>query len=156
MGAAPFYQRFTRSVRAAGCVSWPRGVCRSDTTTVTQLDFCAVSPVSPAALFLASGFAQDAYDEDYHVFTDAPRLLLTKQRLRLLQRERDRQSMRWLQFDALVSGGAPMPEQGLAWALYYQVAKNQPSGRKAVEWAVDDKHTDARPARADFRLVLAV
>jgi hypothetical protein len=88
--------------------------------------------------------AQDAYEEDFHVFTDAPRLLLNKQRLRLVQRERERQSMRWLQFDSLVSGGAPMPEQGLAWALYYQVAKNQPAGRKAVEWAVDDKHTDAR------------
>jgi len=37
-----------------------------------------------------------------------------------------------------------MPEQGLAWALYYQVAKNQPAGRKAVEWAIDDKHMDAR------------
>jgi hypothetical protein len=87
---------------------------------------------------------QDAYEEDFHVFSDAPRLLLTKQRLRLLQRERERQSMRWMQFDTLVSGGAPMPEQGLAWALYYQVAKNQPAGRKAVEWAVDDKHTEVR------------
>ena len=67
--------------------------------------------------------AQDAYEEDFHVFTDAPRLLLTRQRLRLLQRERDRQSMRWQQFDTLVAGGAPMPEQGLAWALYYQVAE---------------------------------
>ena len=97
------------------------------------------------ALYLASlGLAQDAYDDDFHVFTDAPRLLLTKQRLRLLQREKDRQSMRWLQFDSLVSGGAPMPEQGIAWALYYQVAKNQAAGRKAIEWAVDDKHSDAR------------
>jgi hypothetical protein len=90
------------------------------------------------------GFAQDGYDEDYHVFTDAPRLLLNKQRLRLLQRERDRESMRWLQFYTLIIGGAPMPEQGLAWALYSQVAKNPASGRKAVEWAIDDKHTDAR------------
>jgi hypothetical protein len=95
-------------------------------------------------LFASLGFCQGAYDEDYHVFTDAPRLLLTKQRLRLLQRERERQSMRWEQFNLLVSGGAPMPEQGLAWALYYQVAKNQPAGRKAVEWAVDDKNTDTR------------
>ena len=93
-------------------------------------------------LFASLGFGQ--YDEDYHVFSDGPRLLLTKQRLRLLQRERDRQSMRWEQLDALVSGGAPMPEQGLAWALYYQVAKNQPAGRKAVEWALDEKHTDTR------------
>lgn len=97
-------------------------------------------------LFLASfpGFAQDGYDEDYHVFTDAPRLLLNKQRLRLLQRERDRESMRWLQFYTLIIGGAPMPEQGLAFSLYSQVAKNPAAGRKAVEWAVDDKHTDAR------------
>jgi hypothetical protein len=98
-----------------------------------------------AFLYLASlGHAQDADEEDFHVFTDAPRLLLTKQRLRLLQREKDRQSMRWIQFDSLLSGGAPMPEQGLAWALYYQVAKNPAAGRKALEWAADEKHTDAR------------
>ena len=99
-------------------------------------------------LFASRGSGQDAgrdpYDEDYHVFTDAPRLLLTKQRLRLLQRERERQSMRWEQFDSLISGGAPMPEQGVAWALYYQVAKNQAAGHKAVEWAVDGKNTDTR------------
>ncbi len=98
----------------------------------------------PVVLIASFSFAQDAYEEDYHVFTDAPRLLLTKQRLRLLQRERERQSMRWLQFDSLISRGAPMPEQGLAWALYYQVAKNQEMGRKAVEWALDDKHADTR------------
>jgi hypothetical protein len=98
----------------------------------------------PILLFSTLGFAQDAYEEDFHVFTDSPRLLLTKQRLRLLQRERERQSMRWLQFDLLISGGAPMAEPGLAWALYYQVAKNQGMGRKAVEWAVDEKNTDVR------------
>jgi len=95
-------------------------------------------------LLTCLGFAQDVYDEDFHVFSDAPRLLLTKQRLRLLQREKDRESMRWLQFYTLIVAGAPMPEQGLDWALYSQVAKNQPSGRKAVEWALDEKHTDAR------------
>jgi hypothetical protein len=98
----------------------------------------------PALLLSSLGFAQDAYDDDFHVFGDAPRLLLTKQRLRLLQREKDRESMRWLQFYTFIVGGAPMPEQGLDWAFYSQVAKNQASGRKAVEWAVDDKHTDAR------------
>ncbi len=70
--------------------------------------------------------------------------MLTKQRLRLLQREKDRESMRWLQFYTLIVGGAPMPEQGVDWAFYSQVAKNQAAGRKAVEWAIDDKHTDAR------------
>lgn len=101
-------------------------------------------PLIFAAILAGLGSAQGVYDEDFHVFTDAPRLLLTRQRLRLLQRERERQSMRWQQFDALVSGGAPMPEQGLAWALYYQVAKNQAAGRKAVEWAMDEKNTDPR------------
>lgn len=77
-------------------------------------------------------------DEDYHVYTDSPRLLLTKQRLRLLQRERSRQSMRWTQLDALITGGAPMPEPGFAWALYYQVARDEAAGKRAVEWALGD------------------
>jgi hypothetical protein len=98
----------------------------------------------PFLLFASLGFSQDGFEEDFHVFSDAPRLLLTKQRLRLLQRERDRQSMRWEQFDALMTGGAPMPEQGLALALYYQVAKNQAAGRKAVDWAIDPKNSDIR------------
>src|SRR5580700_5064530 len=75
-------------------------------------------------------------DEDYHVYTDAPRLLLTKQRLRLLQRERDRQSVRWQQFDSLISGGVPMPEPGISRALYYQVTKDPAAGKQAVEWAL--------------------
>ncbi len=87
---------------------------------------------------------QTAADADYHVYTDAPRIVLTRQRLRLLQRERDRATMRWQQFDALVAGGAPMPEPGFALALYSQVSNNQAAGRKAVEWALDPAHTDLR------------
>ncbi len=83
-------------------------------------------------------FAQNQADEDFHVYTDAPRLLLTHQRLRLLQRERERGSVRWQQFDALVSGGAPMAEPGFAWALYSQVSKNPAFCRKAVDWALGD------------------
>lgn len=92
----------------------------------------------------APAFAQSSADEDFHVYTDSPRLLLTKQRLRLLQRERERQTMRWQQFDALISGGAPMPEAGFAWALYYQVARDPSAGRKAIDWALDNAHTDLR------------
>ncbi len=44
--------------------------------------------------------------------------------------------MRWQQFEALISGGAPMPEPGFALALDYQVAGNAESGRKAVSWAL--------------------
>jgi hypothetical protein len=77
-----------------------------------------------------------AQDEDFRVYSESPRLLLGKQRLRLLQRERDRQSPRWEQFAALIEGGAPMPEPGLAYALHYRVSGNAASGRKAVDWAL--------------------
>ncbi|HEY4362230.1 MAG TPA: hypothetical protein VGN17_14740 [Bryobacteraceae bacterium] len=88
-----------------------------------------------------------AADEDFKVYTDPPRLLLTKQRLRLLQRERERDSPRWQQFDALVAGGAPLPEAPLAQALYSQVAGNPTAGRKALDWALSDK----ADASADLR-----
>jgi hypothetical protein len=73
---------------------------------------------------------------EYRVYTEHPRLLLRPQRLRLLKRERERQSMRWQQFDALVSGNAAMPEPGFAWALYYAVSGNAAVGKKAVAWAL--------------------
>jgi hypothetical protein len=75
-------------------------------------------------------------DEDFHVYTDTPRLLLTKSRLRLLKRERERQSVRWKRFDDLIRSGAPLPEPGFAQALYYRVADDAAAGRKAVEWAL--------------------
>jgi hypothetical protein len=74
--------------------------------------------------------------QEYRVYTEHPRLLLRPQRLRLLKRERERQSMRWRQFDALISGGAAMPEPGFALALYYAVSGNASVGNKAVAWAV--------------------
>ncbi|MEQ1885268.1 MAG: hypothetical protein ABL967_09420 [Bryobacteraceae bacterium] len=80
-----------------------------------------------------------ASDEDYAVYSEAPRLILTKARLRLLQRERERKAMRWEQFDAMVAGGAAMPEPGFAWALYYRVAGDSAIGKKAVDWALSDQ-----------------
>jgi hypothetical protein len=91
--------------------------------------------------------AQTPPDEDYHVYTDSPRILLTRERLRLLQRERQRQSMRWEQFNQLVSGGAPMPEPGFAGALYYQVARDEGAGKKAVEWALGNGSEPQRDLR---------
>ena len=76
--------------------------------------------------------------EDFHVYRDAPRLLLTPQRLRLLQRERERQSARWEQFDSLMSGSAQMAEPGFAWALYYQVTRQANAANRAIEWALGD------------------
>jgi hypothetical protein len=75
-------------------------------------------------------------DDPVAVFTEHPRLLLRPQRLRLLKRERERTSIRWQQFAALVAGNAPMPERGFAWALYYQVTGDAVYGRKAVDFAL--------------------
>ena len=75
-------------------------------------------------------------DEPVAVYTEHPRLFLRPQRIRLLKRERERASPRWEQFEALVVGGALMPERGFAWALYFQVTGNAEFGRKAIVWAL--------------------
>jgi hypothetical protein len=114
-------------------------VTRCDTIVCVR---CLV-PIFLLLVLIPAGRGQNAGDADFHVYRDAPRLLLTPQRLRLLQRERERQSPRWEQLDALMSGGAAMPEPGFAWALYYQVTRQAPAARKAIEWALGNS-TDLR------------
>jgi hypothetical protein len=80
--------------------------------------------------------ASAAADEPLEIFTEAPRLMLRPQRLRLLRRERERQSMRWEHFKTLMLGGAVMPEPGMAAALYYQVSQDKEFARKAIRWAL--------------------
>ncbi len=96
-------------------------------------------PVRILALLLVVHAAATAQasppGEPVVVFTDHPRLFLTATRLRLLKRERDRNSPRWQRLDELVSSGAPLPEPGFALALHYQVSGNRESGTRAVEWA---------------------
>ena len=46
---------------------------------------------------VAGSLAAQTTLEEYRVYNPHPRLLLTAQRLRLLKRERDRDSMRWHQ-----------------------------------------------------------
>src|SRR5215469_5259753 len=70
------------------------------------------------------------------VSTEHPRLFLRPARLRLLRREKERNSLRWEQFQTLMAGNAAMPEPGFALALYYQIAGDKASGRKAVAWAL--------------------
>ncbi len=91
-----------------------------------------------AVLILLSGLALNAQtgEDEFHVYTDHPRLFLKAQRLRLLKRERERQSMRWMQFEALIKGGAQMPEPGFAFALYHAVTGDAAIGKQAVEWAL--------------------
>jgi hypothetical protein len=74
--------------------------------------------------------------DEYRVYTEHPRLFLTAQRLRLLKRERDRESMRWRQFDLLVRAAAQMREPGFALALHYAVSGDAAIGKRAVEWAL--------------------
>ena len=80
--------------------------------------------------------AQAASQDEFRVYTEHPKLLLRPQRLRLLKRERERQSMRWKQFEALISGGAAMPEPGFAWALFHAITGDAKTGKLAVEWAL--------------------
>lgn len=77
-----------------------------------------------------------AADEEFRVYTEHPRLILTSQRLRLLKRESERESQRWRQFDLLVKGGANLPEPGFALALYYAVSGDAAVGGRAVGWAL--------------------
>ena len=75
-------------------------------------------------------------EDSMRIYTEHPRLFLGQHRLKLLQKERERRSLRWQQFELLMAGHAPMPEPGLASALYYRVGGDQASGRTAVTWAL--------------------
>jgi hypothetical protein len=71
-------------------------------------------------------------EEDLKVYAEHPRLVLTKQRIRMLRRERDRKSDRWQQFELLLKGNAQFPEPGFARALEYQVTQESATCSKAV------------------------
>jgi hypothetical protein len=99
--------------------------------------------ISALALAAAS-LAGIAFGQDLRVDAAHPRLLLTARRLKLLRRERERQSLRWNQFHLLMAGKAPMPEPGFAQALYYQVSGSAEAGQQAVAWALGAGTTDLR------------
>src|ERR1700728_4061026 len=88
------------------------------------------------ACAVAAGPNLVAQDDEFRVYTEHPRLILTGQRLRLLKRERERESQRWRQFELLVKGSANLPETGFALALYYAVSGDDAAGQRAVAWAL--------------------
>ncbi len=88
------------------------------------------------AIWCWQAAAQTPSDEPVTVSAEHPRLFLRPQRLRLLRRERERSSMRWQQFAALVAGNAPMPERGFSQALYYQASGDQAIGKEAIVFAL--------------------
>lgn len=71
-------------------------------------------------------------DADFKVYTEHPRLLLNARRLRLLNRERERQSPRWMQLETLIRGKARMSEPGFALALFGHIAGDPELRREAV------------------------
>lgn len=101
-----------------------------------------LGPVLPALLLglmaVPPATPQPA-EEFLDIYTEHPRLFLRAQRLRLLQRERERESMRWTQFQRLIAGNAPLPEPGFALALYYQVARDEEAARRAIAFALSAK-----------------
>lgn len=91
---------------------------------------------APCLFGQAPSLSGQAIDEEYRVYAEHPRLLLTPQRLRLLKRERDRDSMRWHQFALLVRAAAQMPEPGFALGLYFAVTGDTAFGQRAADWAL--------------------
>ncbi len=66
----------------------------------------------------------------------AQKLLLSPQRLHRLQLDRQRQTVRWTNFETRVQSDADSPERGFELALYYAVTQDAKRGREAVAWAV--------------------
>lgn len=97
-------------------------------------------------ILLACGMmlGQTASEENYKTYTEAPRLLLRPSRLRLLTRERERQTIRYQQFDTYISNGVAMPEAGFALALAGRISGNPVHCNNAYAWLVKSKQGDLR------------
>ncbi len=97
-----------------------------------------------ALLLTLPVLAQTNQDESFKPYTDSPRLLLRPARLRLLTRERERQSIRFQQFDSFIANGAAMPEMGFALALASRISNNATHCNNAYAWLLKAKEADNR------------
>jgi hypothetical protein len=95
-------------------------------------------------MLLASAMAAQTSEESLDIYTEHPRLFLNAQRLRLLKRERERRTTRWLQLETLMTGKAVMPETGFANALYYRVTGDPQFAGLAIRWALGTAGADLR------------
>src|SRR6202167_3350489 len=106
------------------------------------MHFRRISAIALAGAALAGtapGIAlcqEENHAESLRADAPHPRIFLGARHLRLLRRERERQSLRWNQFHLLMAGKAPMPEPGFAQALYYQVSGSAEAGPQAIAWAL--------------------
>jgi hypothetical protein len=87
---------------------------------------------------MGAGTAVTAQSPDFLAPGQHPSLLLAPARLRLLKRERERQSPRWRQLQSLIAGKAAMPERAFADALYFQISGDQEAARRAIAWAAGE------------------
>lgn len=71
---------------------------------------------------------------------------LTPQRLHRLRLEKERQTIRWADFDNRVQTVPDSPERGFELALYYAVTRDEQRGREAVAWGT--AHPDNTRQRA--------
>ncbi len=110
---------------------------------LTRREACQSLLSIPALAFPALLGAQTKPDS-FRVYSDSPRLFLRPARLKLLRRERERQSLRWEQFEGLWNGNAPFPELGWTAALRYQIAEDNAAAKTALQWATNASSTDIR------------
>jgi hypothetical protein len=85
----------------------------------------------PSLVSLASGSEMLARAQESH----SPKLLLSAQRLRRLQRDRQRQTPRWNNFESRVKSVPDSRERGFELALYYAVTQDEQTGKDAEAWA---------------------
>jgi hypothetical protein len=72
--------------------------------------------------------------------SQSPQLLLTPKLLRRLQRDRTRQTVRWLSFEKRVETVPDSPERGFELALFYAVTHDETRGKEATAWALAHKN----------------
>lgn len=90
-------------------------------------------------------------EQSYRVYTEHPRLWLNARRLRLLRRERERESVRWQELVSLIRSRQALPEEPFVRALQYQVEGDQPAGKQAAAWAVKRAALATAPDAAELR-----
>jgi len=79
-------------------------------------------------------FASVLHADETDGVPSSPRLLLNAQRLRRLTRDRQRQTVRWTNFESRVQNVPDSPERGFELALYFVVTKDEARGREAIAW----------------------
>jgi hypothetical protein len=87
------------------------------------------------SLLLFISFGPRLVDAQDH----SPQLLLTPKRLKRLQRDRQRQTTRWINFENRVNSVPDSSERGFELALYYAVTRDENRGKEAIQWALTHK-----------------